>query len=156
MPNERLRRFLEESGVKYELLRHGEAYSAQEVAQVTHIKGKNLAKVVVVKSEKGYIMLVLPADRSVDIAALRADVGLKMVALATEGELRMLFPDCEVGAMPPFGNLYRLPVYVEKTLSEQKSITFEAGTHFEAVKMGYRDYSSLVSPHIFEASFKAA
>jgi Ala-tRNA(Pro) deacylase len=156
MPINRLQRYLDEKKAHYEVLDHSEAYTAQEVAQSMHIKGRYLAKVVIVKSEKGYIMLVLPADRSVDIASLRADLGLRMMALATEGELRMLFPDCEVGAMPPFGNLYRLPVYVERSISEEEFIVFQAGTHYEAVRMSYDDYAALVGPQVFEASRKAA
>jgi len=153
---DKLKGFLDKEGVPYEVMRHGEAYTAQEIAQTLHVKGKMLVKVVVIKSDKGHMMLALPADRRVDIAQLRADLGLKMAALTGEDEIKRLFPDCEVGAMPPFGNLYGVPVYVDRALTEDKDIFFQAGTHYEAVKMSYADFERLVHPVVLEASRKAA
>ncbi len=153
---EKLKRYLDENKVGYEVIRHGEAYTAQELAAAMHVKGRLMVKVVIVNSEKGYIMAALPADRRVDIAALRTALGLKMVALATEEEFKRLFPDCEPGAMPPFGNLYNIPVYVDKVLTEDRDIVFQAGNHYEAVKMGYGDFERLVKPGHLEASRKAA
>jgi Ala-tRNA(Pro) deacylase len=156
MMSEKLKRYLDENKVGYEVIRHGEAFTAQEIAAAMHVKGKMLVKVVIVGSEKGYLMVALPADRRVDIAALRADLGLKMASLATEDEFRRMFPDCEAGAMPPFGNLYNIPVYVDKALTEDEDIIFQAGNHYEAVKIAYKDFERLVKPGYLEASRKAA
>ena len=156
MVGEKLKRYLDENDVRYEVIRHGEAYTAQELAAAMHVKGRLMVKVVIVNSEKGYLMVALPADRRVDIAALRADLGLRMTALATEEEFKRLFPDCEPGAMPPFGNLYNIPVYVDKVLTEDREIVFQAGNHYEAVKMDYADFEKLVKPVRLEASRKAA
>ena len=153
---EKLKKYLDENGVKYEVLRHGEAFTAQEIAAAMHVKGKMLVKVVIVNSDRGHIMVALPADRRVDIAALRADLGLKMAALATEEEFKRLFPDCDVGAMPPFGNLYNIPVYVDKSLTLDKDIVIQAGTHYEAIRLDYADFDRLVRPKVLEASRKAA
>jgi Ala-tRNA(Pro) deacylase len=153
---EKLKKYLDDNGVKYEVVRHGEAFTAQEIAAAMHVKGKALVKVVVVSSDKGHIMVALPADRRIDIAALRADIGLKLASLATEQELKRLFPDCDLGAMPPFGNLYDIPVYVDKALTEDPEIYFQAGTHYEAVKMAYVDFERLVKPMVLDASRKAA
>jgi Ala-tRNA(Pro) deacylase len=153
---EKLKKYLDDNGVRYEVLRHGEAFTAQEIAAAMHVKGKMLVKVVILNSDRGYIMVALPADRRVDIAALRAGLGLKMAALASEEEFRMLFPDCEAGAMPPFGNLYNVPVYVDRSLTLDRDIVFNAGTHYEAVKISYEDFEKLVKPKVLEASRKAA
>jgi len=156
MATEKLKKYLDDSGVRYEMLRHGEAYTAQEIASTMHVSGKNLVKSVILKSDTGYLMVVLPADRRVDVAALRADLGFRMVALATEEEIKKIFPDCEAGAMPPFGNLYGLPVYADSALREDKNIVFNAGTHHEAIRMAYMDFFRLVRPLIIEATRKAA
>jgi Ala-tRNA(Pro) deacylase len=156
MITEKLKKYLDENGVRYEALRHGEAYTAQEIASTMHISGKNLVKSVILKSDRGYLMAVLPADRRVDVAALRADLGFRMVTLASEEEIKKIFPDCEAGAMPPFGNLYGLPVYADAALREDKNIVFNAGTHHEAVRMTYTDFFRLVRPIVIEATKKAA
>jgi Ala-tRNA(Pro) deacylase len=156
MITEKLKKYLDESGVRYEALRHGEAYTAQETASTMHVSGKNMVKSVILKGDTGYLMAVLPADRRVDVAALRADLGFRMVALATEDEIKKIFPDCEAGAMPPFGNLYGLPVYADSALREDKHIVFNAGTHDEAVRMTYADFFRLVRPLVIEATRKAA
>ena len=156
MLSERLTKYLVESGVKYEVLRHGEAYTAQEVAAAMHVHGRMLVKVVIVKSEKGFMMVAVPADRKVDISTLRSELGLHFATLATESEFSKLFPDCEPGAMPPFGNLYGIPVYVDKKLAEDEKIVFQGGTHYEAVKMRYDDFERLVEPRYLEASRQAA
>jgi len=153
---EKLKSYLDENGVKYEVMRHGEAFTAQEVAAVMHVKGKMLVKVVIVRSDKGHIMVALPADRRVDIAVLRSELGLKMAALATEEEFKKLFRDCDVGAMPPFGNLYGIPVYVDSVLAEDREIYFQAGTHYEVMRMDYADFERLVAPKVLDASRKAA
>jgi Ala-tRNA(Pro) deacylase len=156
MITEKLKKYLDESGVRYEAIRHGEAYTAQEIASTMHVSGKNMVKSVILKSDAGYLMAVLPADRRVDVAALRADLGFRMVALATEEEIKKIFPDCEAGAMPPFGNLYGLPVYADSALREDKNRVFNAGTHNEAVRMTYTDFFRLARPLVIEATKKAA
>ena len=154
--SDRMKRFLDESGVKYEVIRHGEAYTAQEIAAAMHVKGSAFVKVVIVRSERGYMMVGMPADRLVDIAALRDELGLRLAAIATESEFRRLFPDCEAGAMPPFGNLYGMPVYVDAALRHPGDIVFQAGTHYESIRMSFTDFERLVSPYVVEASRKAA
>lgn len=156
MLNEKLKKYLDSNGVKYGVLRHGEAYTAQEIAATMHVSGKMLVKVVMLKSDKGFIMLALPADRRVDIPAVVADLGLKMATLASEDDFRRLFPDCDAGAMPPFGNLYGVPVYVDKSLAGARHVIFQAGTHSEAVKMSYDDFIRLADPQQIEASRQAA
>lgn len=153
---DKLKKYLDENGVLYQVKRHGEAYTAQEVAESLHVRGRMLVKVVMIKSERGYIMAALPADRRVDIAQLRDSLGMKMATLATEDEFKKLFPDCEPGAMPPFGNLYGVPVYVDRSLTEDAEILFQAGNHYEAVMIRYADFDRLVQPRIMKASRKAA
>lgn len=153
---EKLKKYLEENGVSYEVIKHGEAYTAQEIAAAMHVSGGMLVKVVMLNSDKGNIMVALPADRVVDISKLREQLGFRIAALAREEEFKRLFPDCEVGAMPPFGNLYGIPVYVDETLTQDEHIVFQAGTHYEAVKMSYADFDRLVRPDVMRASRKAA
>jgi len=153
---DKLKKYLDENGAKYEVISHSEAFTAQEVAQAMHVKGRTLVKVVVINSDKGHIMVALPADRRVDITLLRSELGLKLAALSSEQEMKRLFPDCEVGAMPPFGNLYALPVYVDKALAADPEIYFQAGTHYEAVRMSYADFERLVKPGVLSAGRKAA
>jgi Ala-tRNA(Pro) deacylase len=153
---EKLKKYLDDNKAESEVIRHSEAFTAQEIAASMHVKGKMLVKVVIVNSDRGHIMVALPADRRVDIALLRTDIGLKMAALATEAELKKLFPDCDVGAMPPFGNLYDIPVYVDRTLTEDAEIYFQAGTHYEVMRMKYADFERLVKPTVLTASRKAA
>ncbi|MBI5695078.1 MAG: YbaK/EbsC family protein [Nitrospirae bacterium] len=153
---DKLKKYLDDNGVLYQVRRHGEAYTAQEIAESMHVKGHMLVKVVMIKSEQGYMMAALPADRRIDIALLRDGLGLKMAALASEAEFRKLFPDCEPGAMPPFGNLYGIPVYVDRSLTEDPEILFQAGNHYEAVRIKYADFARLVQPKVMEASRKAA
>jgi len=153
---DKLKKYLDVEGVKYEVVRHSETFTAQELAAALHVRGRMLVKVVVLKTEQGYIMAALPADRRVDIAALRSELGMKLAALASEDEFKRLFQDCEPGAMPPFGNLYGLKVYVDKSLTLDTDIYFPAGNHYEVVKMNYADFERLVKPGYFEASRKAA
>lgn len=156
MVSDKLKRYLGENGVAYEVITHGEAFTAQEIAAAMHVKGGMLVKVVLLKGEKGLIMAAIPADRVVDIASLRDELGLRLAALARENEFKDVFPDCEVGAMPPFGNLYGVPVYVDKALSGYDDIVFQAGTHYEAIKMRYADFEWLVSPQVMKKSSRKA
>ncbi|HEV8619284.1 MAG TPA: YbaK/EbsC family protein [Candidatus Udaeobacter sp.] len=144
---------LNENKVRYEVLHHPEAVTAQRIAQAEHVKGRHHAKVVIVKSGDQHLMAVLPADHQIDLEKVAKAVG-KTVSLDTEREFKSLFSDCATGAMPPFGNLYGLPTYVDKSLAAQDYIVFEAGTHTDAIKMSYRDYEKIVKPHVEDLAIK--
>ena len=139
--------------VAYEVLQHPEAVTAQRIAQAEHVKGRHHAKVVMVKSGDQHLMMVLPADHQIDLEKVEKAIG-KTVSLGKEQEFKTLFSDCAIGAMPPFGNLYGLPTYVEQSLAEQDYIVFEAGTHTEAIKMSYRDYEKIVKPKVNDLAIK--
>ena len=144
---------LDENKVRYEVLRHPEAVTAQRTAQAEHVKGRHHAKVVIVKSGDEHLVMVLPADHHIDLEKVEKAVG-KAVSLDKEQEFKSLFPDCAIGAMPPFGNLYGLPTYVDQHLAVQDYIVFEAGTHTEAIKMTYRDYEKIVKPKVNDLAIK--
>ena len=144
---------LKENKVDYEILHHPEAVTAQRIAQAEHVKGRRHAKIVMVKSGEQHLMTVLPADHQIDLKKLKEAIG-KAVSLDSEQEFKPLFPDCAVGAMPPFGNLYGVPTYVDKSLSEEEYIVFEAGTHTDAIKLSYRDYERIVKPRVEELAVK--
>ena len=146
---------LDENKVSYEILRHPEAVTAQRIAQAEHVKGRHHAKVVIVKSGDEHLMMVLPADHHIDLEKIEKAIG-KPVSLGKEQEFKSLFPDCAIGAMPPFGNLYGLPTYVDNSLAEQDYIVFEAGTHTDAIKMGYRDYEKIVMPEVKDLAINPA
>jgi Ala-tRNA(Pro) deacylase len=148
MPAKRLTDFLDKNKVKYVKISHSLAYSAQEIAASAHISGKEIAKTVIVKLDDTMAMAVLPASRRIDLDRLRSATGAKQVAIATEDEFRTRFPECEVGAMPPFGNLYDIAVYADDSLSADEEIAFNAGTHTELVRMRYADFKKLVAPKI--------
>ena len=152
MPVQRLKEFLDHHSVRYVVITHSPAFTAQEIAANAHIPGKELAKAVMVKIDGDMAMAVLPASRHVDFDAMEAAIGAGSIDLATEGEFRDLFPQCELGAMPPFGNLYGIPVYVAVALAEDEDIAFNAGTHRELVRMKYKDYERLVQPVILKFS----
>jgi len=144
----KLEEFLNASGVEYRHTQHPTAYTAREVAAAEHIPAHEVAKTVVFLSEKGFGMAVLCGDCVVDLEQLRKDLGLTRLRLATETELGDLFPDCELGAMPPLGNLFGLPVYVDTQLAAEEIIAFNAGTHRDVVYMRFRDFQQLVKPEI--------
>jgi len=145
--SERLDRFLAQQQVAHEVLPHGEGFTAQEVAEAAHISGRLLAKVLLVREHDGaYLMVVLPASCRVDLAALKAAGAGRKFSLASEDEIRRLFPDCEVGAMPPFGNLYGLPVYVDTCFARDRALVFPAGNHREVVEMPFQEFERLVKP----------
>ena len=146
MPTERLTRFLDQQGVAYETIPHVKAYTAQGVAASAHVPGRELAKTVVVKIDDTFALAVLPAPLHVDLEALRRVARARSVRLATEREFQSLFPGCEVGAMPPFGNLYGLAVWVDDALAHDPTIVFNAGTHREAMRMKFADFARLVMP----------
>lgn len=152
MPTKKLWAFLNEHRVRYVTLSHSSAYTAQEIAAATHIRGKALAKTVMVTVDGRMTMLVLPAAFKVDLDLLKKAVGASTVNLATEAEFKDLFPDCEIGAMPPFGNLYGLPVLVAESLTESKEIAFNAGTHTEVMILAFADFERLVEPSVLKFS----
>ncbi len=146
----KLKEYLDKNEAAYKVSTHQEVYTAQEVAATLHVPGKDIVKVVIVKTEGKFIMAVLPADHKVNVDKLRTVLRDPEARLATEGEFKGLFPDCDVGAMPPFGNLYDVGVYVDKSLAEDEEIVFQAGSHVETVKMKYRDFDRLVGPEVID------
>ena len=144
---------LKENKVDYEILHHPEAVTAQRIAQAEHVKGRHHAKIVMVKSGEQHLMTVLPADHQIDLKKLKKAIG-KAVSLDSEQDFKPLFPDCAVGAMPPFGNLYSVPTYVDKSLSQEEYIVFEAGTHTDAIKLSYRDYEKIAKPRVEDFAIK--
>ena len=145
-----LNTYLDHERVHYDVLRHPEAFRAAEIAHTLQTPEKEMAKVVIVKVDARFVMTVLPASWSVDLHRLKDVFRTRHVRLATENEIKDLFPDCELGAMPPFGNLYGLPVYVDQSLTEDEEIVFQAGTHSDAVRMRYMDFAALVFPVVAE------
>jgi len=129
MPSKKLKAYLDENDIKYVTIQHSPAFTAQEIAAAAHIPGA-----------------ALPASERVDLAALKQEIGASSVVLATESEFADLFPDCEPGAMPPFGNLFGLPVYAASELADDERIAFSAGSHSELIQMAYEDFDRLVRP----------
>ncbi len=145
---QRLEKYLKEQGVRFDSMTHPVAYTAQEVAAAQHVPGKQLAKVVLVDADGQLVMLVLPASYRVEFPKLKSLLKAKKVRLAKEEEFGGTFTDCEVGAMPPFGNLYDLPVYVDSSLADEKEMVFKVGRHTTSMKVGFSDYEKLVKPEI--------
>jgi len=152
MPVKKLKEFLDENRVKYVTISHSLAYTAQEIAASAHIPGRELAKTVMVKADGRMAMAVLPASLKVDFRLLADTIGAKKVELATEREFKQLFPDCELGAMPPFGNLYGMEVFVAESLTEDKEIAFNAGSHTELMRLPFEDFLGLVKPKVVKLS----
>jgi Ala-tRNA(Pro) deacylase len=148
----KLKDYFEENNVPYEVGFHPEAFTAQEIAAAQHVPGKEMAKVVMVKADGKMLMLVLPASYQIDMKKLKKVLQSKKVSMAKEKAFEEFFPDCEVGAMPPFGNLYHLEVWVDQVLTEDTSIVFQAGNHIETVKVKYSDYARLVHPKVGDFS----
>ncbi len=145
--------FLDKSGVKYEVTEHEPAFTAQSMAAVEHEPGKYVAKPVIVKADGKYVMCVLSACYKIDLRALKSQLKAKKVELAEEKELAEIFPDCDVGAEPPFGNLYDLTTVMDKALETDDHITFQGGTHEKAIRMSMADYQKLVAPKVLEFSY---
>jgi len=152
MSQSRLTDFLDSYSIKYVAFTHSPAYTAQGIAALAHIPGKELAKTVIVKIDGTLAMAVVPASRQVDLERLRAAAAAQFVEIAHEDEFRRFFPDCETGAMPPFGNLYGMSVYVDEELSRDREIVFNAGTHRELVRMSWADYDMLLHPKIMKVA----
>ena len=148
----KLKDTLEKNGLAYEVGFHPEVFTAQEIAAAQHIPGKEMAKVVIAKADGKMLMLVLPASYQIDMKKLKKALKAKKIGIAKEKQFEELFPDCEVGAMPPFGNLYNLDVWVDQVLTEDASIVFQAGNHTETVRIKYSDYARLVNPKVGDFS----
>jgi Ala-tRNA(Pro) deacylase len=150
MPANKIRAFLDTRGVKYVTIRHSPAFTAAEVAASAHVAGRDFAKTVIMWVGGRLAMVVLPASRRIVLHDLREMLESPEARIASESEFRDEFPDCELGAMPPFGNLYGLPVYVAASLAAEPEIAFNAGTHTEVIKMAFADYENLVQPTVVE------
>jgi len=146
MPSQLLKTFLDENDIKYISIMHSMAFTAVEVAKSSHIPSRELAKTVIINVDNELAMAVVPANYKVNLDILRQTLDTTEIKLAEEVEFTPRFKDCEVGAMPPFGCLYDMDVYIAESLSEDESITFNAGSHLEAIKMNYKDYENLVKP----------
>lgn len=144
--SQRLKAFLDGAKVKYTVAKHPVVYTAQEIAAAQHVPGRQLAKCVLVTADRGPVLAVLPAIHLVDLKKLKAFLNAQTLSIGKEADIKVRFPDVEVGAMSPFGNLYEVPVVVDKGLSESEEIVFNAGTHTETITMRYRDFAALVKP----------
>lgn len=147
MASQILEKYLKDHEVPHQYIDHSTAFTAPEVAAAAHVSGKQMAKTVIIKIGSKFIMVVLPASEHINFSALKEMVGSN-VDLAKESEFKSQFPECELGAMPPFGNLYDMPVYVSNHLSDCDQIVFNAGTHTELVKLAYQDFERLVHPKV--------
>lgn len=154
MPVEKLKNYLDQNQVKYVTIKHSVAFTAQEIAASAHVAGKEFAKTVIILINGKMAMAVLPASYQVDFDLLKEMLGTKNVSLASEAEFLSLFPGCQPGAMPPFGKLYNMDVFVAEALTENEEIAFNAGSHTELVRMKYPDYERLARPNILKFSWK--
>jgi Ala-tRNA(Pro) deacylase len=153
MPVKKLKEFLDKEHIKYVTISHSPAYTAQEVAQSAHVSAREIAKAVMVRLDGQMAMAVVPANRKVDLGLLQDAAHAEEAELAGEDDFGKLFPECEVGAMPPFGNLYDMPVFVDERLKEDTEIAFNAGNHTELVKLAYLDFERLAHPTIGRFAF---
>ena len=151
-----IKEFLRKSGVRFEVHKHTPVFTAQRMAAVEHERGRYVAKPVIVKADGRYLMCVLPASRHLDLAKLKTHLAARSVELAKESEIADLFPGCEVGAEPPFGNLYGLPTLVHKALERDDHLLFQAGTHEEAIRMSMADYQKLAEPKTLDYSCRTS
>ena len=151
---ERMEQYLRENGVGFEVQTHAQAFTMQEVAAALHVPGNQVAKVVMVKADDEKVMAVLPAPYRLNIDLLRDLAGVTRARLAKEEEFADLFPDCATGAMPPFGNLYGVPVYADRSLAEEPDMIFRVGTHRETIKIAYADFVRLVEPVVGDFSWQ--
>jgi Ala-tRNA(Pro) deacylase len=148
----KLKDYLEKNRVRYEVGVHEMLYTAQEIAAALHVPGKEMAKVVMVKADGKMTMLVLPASYRVDTKKLKKILNCKRLGISKEKDFEDLFPDSEIGAMPPLGNLYDLEVWVDQVLTKDEFIVFQAGSHVETLKIKYSDYARLVNPKVGDFS----
>lgn len=148
MPAKKIQEFLDEHKIKYATINHPPAYTAQEIAASAHVPGKELAKTVIVNLDGRMAMVVLAASAKVNFEALKQAAGSKEAGLASEEEFKRLFPDCEVGAMPPFGNLYGIDVFASESLAQDDEIAFNAGSYTELIRLPYKEFERLVKPRV--------
>ena len=153
MPVKKLKEFLDRENVKYISIKHSSAFTAQEIAASAHIPGKELVKTIMIKINGKMAMAILPASYKIDLKLLQEITGAENVRLAGEAEFKDKFPDCEVGAMPPFGNLYNMDVFAAQSLEDDDEITFNACSHTELIKLSFKDFKRLVNPKIVEFSY---
>lgn len=153
---QRCQRYLKLHDVGYAHSIHAPAFTARDIASAERVPAREMTKVVVYFGGNGYGMLVLPADCTVDFAEVRRLLGLGEIRLAAEAELLGLFPDCEVGAMPPFGNLFQMPVLVDETVAIAEFVAFNAGTHQDVIRMNFSDFVRLVNPLVAAFAVKAS
>jgi Ala-tRNA(Pro) deacylase len=156
VPGKELKEFLDDNNIKYVTVTHSTAYTAQEVAALTHTKGKDFAKTVMVTLDGMLAMAVVPASYQVDMSRLKEGAGANTVALASESEFRARFPGCETGAMSPFGNLFDMPVFVDESLAKDLEIAFNAGSHNELIRLSYEDFERLVKPKVLKFAARMA
>lgn len=152
MPLSKLKKYLDENKIKYIIISHSSAYTAQEIAARAHVRGRELAKTVLLKIDGKMAMAVLPASYKINFEQLAKELNSSNVRLAYEQEFMDKFPDCEIGAMPPFGNLYGMEVFVAKSLMEDEEISFNACSHTELIKLSLKDFVSLVKPKVLQFS----
>ena len=152
MPLQRLKELLDRQGVRFETISHLPAYTAQGIAAKTHISGKEVAKTVIVKLDGQLAMAVVPASHRIDLRHLQAEAKAATVSLASEAEFKDAFPGCETGAMPPFGSLYGLPVVVDESVTHDREIVFNAGSHTELVRLAYEDFARIEKPRVLKFS----
>jgi len=149
----KLREFLDSQKVKYVTISHSAAYTAQEIAASAHVRGKDMAKTVIVTLDGKMSMVVLPASRKVGFDLLKHATGAVDIQLASERAFSDMFPCCEVGAMPPFGNLFGMEVYASKLLAEDEEIAFNAGSHTELIRLSYKDFERLAKPKAAQIAY---
>lgn len=150
--NDKLKAFMQEKALPYEVITHPQAFTAQQVAHAIHESGKVLAKTVILETDDTHVMCVVPAHHKVKIGWVKDLLSVKHVRLADESTIERLFPDCEVGAMPPVGPLYNMKVIVSEELSSNPDIIFNACTHRHCVKMTYKDFEKAVDPMVAQIS----
>ena len=144
---QRIHEYLRAQGIPFEWIHHPQAFTAQELAHSTHLSGKRLAKTLVVAADGQPVMVVLPASHRLNLYELRGLMEARDVEMLPEAELAKVFPDCELGAIPPLGNLYGIEVWVDKAVSEYEDIVFSAGTHVDSIRTKYADFARLAKPH---------
>jgi len=146
----RLKKLLDDAKVSYEVYNHPLAYTAQQIAQRQHVSGDRMAKVVMLKADEKLVMAVVTGSQKIHLPTVRASLGVHEARLATEDEFIAKFPDCEIGAMPPFGNLFGLPVCVDFAVAKDESIYFNAGNHVQTVRIRYKDFEKLANPEVVQ------
>ena len=148
MPLASLREYLDKHSIQYSVVSHSPAYTAQGIARLTHTPGKDLAKTVVIKKDGELVMAVLPASFHVDLELFKRSTAAKTAELASEDDFRDRFPECDTGAMPPFGNLYGFEVFAEESLAKDEEITFNACSHRDLIRLAWSDFERLAKPKL--------